>query len=246
MNDIISVTSSSPATSQTAFITSESLPTPEGSIITRSGSYCAITWFNALQPITSTFFTSIGKSIKGVFLSMTRQILFLLPLVLILPKFMGVEGVLYAGPIADFSAGICGMVGGQVLDINSEERTLTEQEVLDIQSRKTGALIRAACAMGAIAGGASEEQYDAAKDREYKEYLAQLQQQQKQAEDARIQAHIDYTNSLLRRAQDINMKGVENLADAAKKNVDVTCTMADAKAFVTVYSVNEISYQPKK
>ena len=65
------------------------------------------TWFNALQPITSTFFTSIGKSIKGVFLSMTRQILFLLPLVLILPKFMGVEGVLYAGPVADFCAGIC-------------------------------------------------------------------------------------------------------------------------------------------
>ena len=65
------------------------------------------TWFNALQPITSTFFTSIGKSIKGVFLSMTRQILFLLPLVLILPKFIGVEGVLYAGPIADLTAGIC-------------------------------------------------------------------------------------------------------------------------------------------
>ena len=65
------------------------------------------TWFNALQPITSTFCTSIGKSIKGVFLSMTRQILFLLPLVSILPKFIGVEGVLYAGPIADFSAGIC-------------------------------------------------------------------------------------------------------------------------------------------
>ena len=68
------------------------------------------TWFNALQPITSTFFTSIGKSIKGVFLSMTRQIIFLLPLVLILPTFMGIEGVLYAGPIADFSAGICAIV----------------------------------------------------------------------------------------------------------------------------------------
>lgn len=57
---------------------------------------------------------------------------------------------------------------------------------------------------------------------------------QKQAEDARIQAHIDYTNSLLRRAQDINMKGVENLADAAKKQVDVTCSMDDAKALMEV------------
>ena len=59
-------------------------------------------------------------------------------------------------------AGSLGMVGGQVLDILSEERTLTEQEVLDIQSRKTGALIRAACALGALAGGATEAQFDAA------------------------------------------------------------------------------------
>jgi len=59
-------------------------------------------------------------------------------------------------------AGSLGMVGGQVLDILSEERILTEQEVLDIQSRKTGALIRAACAMGAIAGGADEARFDAA------------------------------------------------------------------------------------
>ena len=59
-------------------------------------------------------------------------------------------------------AGSHGMVGGQVLDIMSEERLLSEQEVLDIQSRKTGALIRAACALGAVAGGATQAQFDAA------------------------------------------------------------------------------------
>lgn len=59
-------------------------------------------------------------------------------------------------------AGSMGMVGGQVLDIMSEDRELTEQEVLDIQNRKTGCLISAACALGVIAGGGSEEQYDAA------------------------------------------------------------------------------------
>lgn len=64
------------------------------------------TWFNCMQPITSTFFTSIGKAIKGVFLSMTRQILFLLPLILLLPVFWGIDGILVAGPIADFTAGI--------------------------------------------------------------------------------------------------------------------------------------------
>ena len=44
------------------------------------------------------------------------------------------------GLIAE-GAGSLGMVGGQVLDIMSEQRELTEQEVLDIQSRKTGCLI---------------------------------------------------------------------------------------------------------
>lgn len=59
-------------------------------------------------------------------------------------------------------AGSLGMVGGQVLDILSEERECTEDEVIAIQSRKTGALINAACVLGAVAGGASEAQIEAA------------------------------------------------------------------------------------
>ena len=59
-------------------------------------------------------------------------------------------------------AGSLGMVGGQVLDIMSEDRELSEQEVLAIQSRKTGALINGACVLGAMAGGANEEQIAAA------------------------------------------------------------------------------------
>ena len=73
------------------------------------------------------------------------------------PKMMG-----YAIDVLARNTGSLGMVGGQVLDINSEERTLTEQEVLDIQSRKTGALINAACVLGVIAGGGNEEKIDAA------------------------------------------------------------------------------------
>ena len=60
------------------------------------------------------------------------------------------------------NAGSLGMVGGQVLDILSEERTLTEQEVLDIQSRKTGGLINAACVLGVLAAGGTETQVEAA------------------------------------------------------------------------------------
>ena len=54
-------------------------------------------------------------------------------------------------------AGSHGMVGGQVLDIMSEERTLTEREVLDIQSRKTGGLIQAACILGVLAAEGGSE-----------------------------------------------------------------------------------------
>ena len=60
------------------------------------------------------------------------------------------------------NAGSLGMVGGQVLDISSEQRELTEQEVLDIQTRKTGALINSACVLGVIAGGGDEDQIAAA------------------------------------------------------------------------------------
>ena len=56
------------------------------------------------------------------------------------------------------NAGSLGMVGGQMLDIDSENRVLTEQEVYDIQSRKTVALINASCVLGVIAGGGTEAQ----------------------------------------------------------------------------------------
>ena len=61
---------------------------------------------NFLQPITSTFFTSIGKPVKGTFLSLTRQILFLLPLMVVLPIFFGIDGILYAGPVSDGMAAV--------------------------------------------------------------------------------------------------------------------------------------------
>lgn len=63
-----------------------------------------MTFANGLQPLTGTFFTSIGKAKKGIFVSMTRQILFFIPLVLIFPMLWGIDGVMYAAPIADCAA----------------------------------------------------------------------------------------------------------------------------------------------
>lgn len=64
------------------------------------------TFINFLQPVTSNFFTSIGKPKIGGFLALTRQIIFLLPLIIIFPLFVGIDGIMYAGPIADFLAGV--------------------------------------------------------------------------------------------------------------------------------------------
>ena len=59
---------------------------------------------NGVQLISSNFFSAIGKPLKGMILSLTRQVFFLIPLILILPLFMGIDGVMYAGPIADTMA----------------------------------------------------------------------------------------------------------------------------------------------
>ena len=56
---------------------------------------------NGIQVITSNFFAATGKAIKGVFLSLSRQVIFLIPLILILPLFFGIDGILFAAPIAD-------------------------------------------------------------------------------------------------------------------------------------------------
>ena len=64
------------------------------------------TFINGLQPITANYFTSIGKAAKGIFISLTRQIIFLLPLIVILPMFFGIEGVMFSAPVADLMAAV--------------------------------------------------------------------------------------------------------------------------------------------
>lgn len=72
--------------------------------------FMMMAFINGIQPITANFFTAIGKPIKGLFMSLTKQLIFLVPLIVILPIFMGVEGVLYAGPIADLAAFLLALV----------------------------------------------------------------------------------------------------------------------------------------
>lgn len=72
--------------------------------------YLFMVLVNGVQLLSSSFFTAIGKAMKGALLSLTRQVFFLIPLILAIPYWFGIMGGLFAGPIADFIAFILSVV----------------------------------------------------------------------------------------------------------------------------------------
>ena len=84
------------------------------------------TFINGIQPITSNFFTAMGKAPKGILMALTRQVIFLLPLLVLLPMVWGIDGVMYAGPIADGAAAILAITlvireRGKLLSMEKQE-----------------------------------------------------------------------------------------------------------------------------
>ena len=65
-----------------------------------------MTFSNGLQPLVASYFSATGRAKMGIFVSFTRQIIFLIPLLIILPVFMGIDGILFAGPVADLAAAV--------------------------------------------------------------------------------------------------------------------------------------------
>ena len=67
-----------------------------------------MTFLDGIQPITSTFCTVIGEPNKGTFLSLTRQVICFIPLMIVLPYifhnfgYLGIDGMMYVAPISDF------------------------------------------------------------------------------------------------------------------------------------------------
>ena len=58
------------------------------------------------QIVAANFFQSIGKPQRAIALSITRQVIFLVPLLIFMPRFWGIEGVWYCMPIADVASAI--------------------------------------------------------------------------------------------------------------------------------------------
>lgn len=63
--------------------------------------FMSVAFLNGFNPITANFLTSIGKAKRGMVLPFTKQMVFLLPLLVVLPKMWGIDGILLAGPITD-------------------------------------------------------------------------------------------------------------------------------------------------
>jgi putative MATE family efflux protein len=87
------------------------------------------------QMVVSAFFQSIGKPNKSIILSMTRQVLFLIPILLILPNYYGITGVWASMSISDFLSIILATVllGTEKLSSKSTVKNLGEQKISNKQ-----------------------------------------------------------------------------------------------------------------
>jgi putative MATE family efflux protein len=63
--------------------------------------FMMLVFFQNIQPVSINYFSATGNHRQGLLVSLSRQGLFLIPLLVILPKFMGINGILAASPISD-------------------------------------------------------------------------------------------------------------------------------------------------
>lgn len=73
------------------------------------------------------------------------------------------EQVVKAGRVLAYAAGKDGMCAGQILDMDTPNKALELENLYEIHEKKTSALLEAACMMGVIASGASDEKVEAAR-----------------------------------------------------------------------------------
>ncbi len=72
--------------------------------------FLSLVTFTCVVKMSAIFFQAVGRPVHAVVASLVRDILCFLPLILILPRFFGIEGILYAAPAADFIAIIVAVI----------------------------------------------------------------------------------------------------------------------------------------
>lgn len=75
---------------------------------------------NGFQTVAAIFLQAIGKPVKSAIVTLSRQIVFLIPVAIVLPMYLGVTGVLWAGPVADGLAFILAfvLIGFEIKKLN--------------------------------------------------------------------------------------------------------------------------------
>ena len=91
--------------------------------VTSFRTFLMVVFLNGLQIVSSIFFQAIGKPGRAMLVSLSRQLIFFLPALYILPKYLGIMGILYTGPVADGLAFLLTLVCVLI-----EWRKLTRQE----------------------------------------------------------------------------------------------------------------------
>lgn len=87
---------------------------------------------NGFQTVAGIYLQAVGKPIKSAIVSLSRQIIFLVPTAIILPVYIGVEGVLWAGPVADGLAFVLAfvLIGFELKQLNAGKEN-TDKENTD-------------------------------------------------------------------------------------------------------------------
>lgn len=98
--------------------------------------------FTCTIKMTSIFFQAVGKPVHAVISSVTRDIICFVPLVIVLPQFFGIKGILYAAPIADLIAMIVAvtMTVGFMRSLKEDVQVM-ETPKLALQTSKKGVII---------------------------------------------------------------------------------------------------------
>lgn len=101
--------------------------------------YLMLVICNGIQIPSGIFFQAIGKSIKSAVLSLSRQILFLIPAMVTFGKLWGIDGILYAGPFAD---GLAFLIASTLLILevkhlrnNENKETVTVEEKSEVENQ---------------------------------------------------------------------------------------------------------------
>ena len=103
--------------------------------------FLALVTFTCIIKMTSIFFQAVGKPVQAVISSMIRDIVCFIPLILILPGFFGIEGILFAAPVADFVAMIVAtaLTVAFMRSMKPEQAKIQDETVL--KSSKQGVII---------------------------------------------------------------------------------------------------------